>query len=125
MNPSGIRWQFKDNRVYVQWLNESGIDEIKKQVTEVLDECIEHRCHKVLINTTRALTFPNVLDLYELGSFLEKVWKRDIRVAVLVPPKENTRHQFFETVAKNRGLMIESFADARKAKAWLDATGKC
>ena len=125
MNLSGIRWQFKDNRVYVQWLNDSGIDEIKKQVSEVLDRCIEHRCHKVLINTTRTLTFPNVLDLYELGSFLEKVWKRDIRVAVLVPLKENTRQQFFETVAKNRGLMIESFADARKAKAWLNATGKC
>jgi hypothetical protein len=121
MISSGIRWHVKKNCVMVRCSGEYSLDAMKKKMAEVKDTCADHCYNKVLINASTSATCPEFMDFYELASFFEKNWKRSIRVAILAPSDHNDRYKFFETVAKNRGILIETFADADQAQHWLDS----
>jgi hypothetical protein len=124
MISSGIRWQFRGNHIVVHWFGDFGLDAVKIKLAEILKTCREHHCKKVLIHADTNAISPEYVDLYELGAFFEKIWQRNIRVAMLVPLSKIAKYEFFETVAKNRGLLIETFSSSERALDWLDEVGE-
>jgi len=64
----------------------------------------------------------SVLDIYQLGRFLETVFMGQVgREAILLPasPDAAENLKFYETVMRNRGLEVRLFRDRDTALRWL------
>lgn len=58
-------------------------------------------------------------DFYDASKLARKLRGRVHRLAILETKRRKKFVDFFETVAKNRGLNISAFFDEAKAVAWL------
>ena len=76
-----------------------------------------------LIDATEMKLTASLLDVYDLPTkqYLEESADRFGRVAVLLPSCSKTREavQFYETVCKNRGWMVQVFSNRQEAIDWL------
>jgi len=119
--PSGINMRWKDSHLYVRLTGEPKLESMKQQLEKMLKSCIQHHCSKILVNATQLDGLLSVLDRYQLGAFLDKMWDRDVRIAMVVPAEELIEHKFFETVVRNRGVLIETFGNTKDAQKWLES----
>ena len=76
--------------------------------------------YEVLIDCRAAEVMLSILDLYELGKALANhpALSRS-KIALLVPAPEVERAEFFETVARNRGVRVRAYISLEEAIAWL------
>lgn len=118
---SDVDMKLKRNHLYVRLTGKPGLESMKHQAESMLDTCLKNRCHKVLINATKSMGLLSILDLYQLGVHFDKMWNRNIRIAVVVPSDKLPEHKFFETVARNRGVLIATFVHIRDANKWLNS----
>ncbi len=121
MIPSRINMQRKNSHLYVRLTGEPKLEFMKQQLEKMLKTCIQHHFSQVLVNATKLDGLLSVLDRYQLGAFIDKMWDRDIRIAMVVPAKELFEHKFFETVVRNRGVLIETFDSTKDAQKWLES----
>lgn len=81
----------------------------------------EKRLKYMLLDVRGLEGTPSTLDRHELGrSGVEN--KVDFKVAALVTP-EQAKDNFASTVARNRGVNVQTFTDRDKALAWLLGKG--
>lgn len=73
---------------------------------------------KVLVDTTEEKSLPEIFDIYRFASNLP----RGVSFAVLVKESQDTKREvhFIETVAINRGLLVQKFTSRNEALKWLD-----
>ena len=94
---------------------------------QIADACREHDQHHVLIDATKLPEHSlSVIDLYELGSSLQKYgFDATHRIALLCNPGGSTqRAKFFELVAVNRGSNVRVFDRIEDAWIWLSEEGE-
>ncbi len=81
----------------------------------------EKRLKYMLLDVRGLEGTPSTLDRHDLGrSGVEN--KVDFKVAALVTP-EQAKDNFASTVARNRGVNVQTFTDRDKALAWLLGKG--
>ena len=77
----------------------------------------ERRKRHLLLDVRGLVGTPSTLDRHDLGrSGVEN--KVDFKVAALVTP-EQAKDNFASTVARNRGVNVQTFTDRDQALAWL------
>jgi len=86
-------------------------------------QATKERCVKALLLDVRDLDgTPSTMDRHALGrSGVES--KVDFRVAALITPQQ-AEDNFASTVARNRGVNVQTFTDRAKALEWLVGTSE-
>lgn len=71
----------------------------------------------LLVDTTDQETMPGTIKTYSFATNLP----RSFKIAVVVSEEQPTLEDlhFFETVARNRALMVKNFFSREKAIAWI------
>jgi hypothetical protein len=82
--------------------------------------CRDRGCTRVLFDCRLMSGKVTVTDRFEIGKHAASTIPRPVRIAVLGPVEEISRYRFFETVARNRGLMVTVFSDLDEAIQWLE-----
>jgi hypothetical protein len=116
-----IQMTLKGNHLIVRMAGKPRLEIMQRQTEKMLETCVDHHCDKVLINATKTTGLLSVLDLYQWGNTFDKIWNRNIRIAVVAPVEKLAEHRFFETVARNRGVLIQTFVRVKEASDWLDS----
>jgi hypothetical protein len=84
----------------------------------ILEKCQQENISKALINLLDliATDFPT-MDRFEVGKEIARVLHADIKLAVAGP--QRLINKFAETVAVNRGALINVVSDLKTAEDWL------
>lgn len=71
----------------------------------------------ILVNSTKETSLPSIAKIYNFSSNLP----RSIRFAVIAEEDQSTIHDlhFLETVAKNRGFLVQIFTSKNEALKWF------
>jgi hypothetical protein len=93
------------------------LDQFKLHMLTAVQATKERRVKCLLLDVRGLEGTPSTMDRHELGrSGVEN--KVDFRVAALITP-EQARDNFASTVARNRGVNVQTFTDRAKALEWL------
>jgi hypothetical protein len=93
------------------------LDRFKHHMLTAVKATKEKRLKCLLLDVRGLVGSPTTMDRHDLGrSGVEN--KVDFRVAALVTP-EQAQDPFASTVARNRGVNVQTFTDRAKALEWL------
>lgn len=83
----------------------------------------EKGINQFLVDATKMKLNASLLDVYDLPTkqYLEEKADRLGRVAIILPSCSKTQEavQFYETVCRNRGWMVQAFSTRQEAVDWL------
>jgi hypothetical protein len=72
---------------------------------------------RVILDVSKITGTIPLMDMFALGEHCSKVWKRSFRIAVI--SREVGIFNFFESVARNRGVQIVVVPNQGAALEWL------
>lgn len=77
----------------------------------------ETSINKVLVDTIGQNSMPSTVSLYQFSSNIPRLFK----YAIVISKEQSTKQaqDFVETVAQNRGYMIQEFISKEEAIEWL------
>jgi len=83
--------------------------------------CNDHGITRLLIDFRNAENLSSTIDIYEVTKDHARVFGSDVKHAVVLRKDEKLKQsaEFFETVARNRGIIAESFTSISDAIQWL------
>lgn len=93
------------------------LERFKSQMAAAVRATKEKRLKGLLLDVRGLVGSPSTLDRHELGRSGVEM-KVDFRVAALITP-EQAQDSFASTVARNRGVNVQTFTDRVKAWDWL------
>lgn len=107
----------------------------QRYAREIIKQLRAHHCLRLLNDMRKASIKLSTMDIYDLPAWIEERIEeagvsRSCKRALLVA-KDFRDYEFFETVSRNHGQLLEVFADSRitgifhdisKADAWLGLT---
>src|SRR5689334_4618549 len=88
-------------------------------IHEVAGRCQQDGLKKALIDITKMVGDPSIIDRYETGVEIAKYWGRNLQVAAIA--REGMINYLAETVAVNRGARFKVFWQKSEAMEWLGA----
>lgn len=91
----------------------------KRSIDAMVAACAHEQCTRALFDCrpmSGTLTVSNRFDVAEYGA---AVVPASLKVAMLGRADQMLPDRFFETVARNRGMMMTLFTDVDEAIAWL------
>jgi hypothetical protein len=93
---------------------------------EIIKQLNTHHCLRVLNDMRKASPELSTLDIYELPAWLEEEAEeagidRSCKRALVVA-RDFDDYQFYETVSRNHGHLLEVFADSNKTGLFRDMT---
>jgi hypothetical protein len=95
---------------------------------EIIRQLRAHHCLRFLNDMRQAWDKLSTVDIYDLPAWIEEAGMDRSCKRALLGAREFDDYQFFETVSRNHGQLVEVFADARttrifrdiaEARAWL------
>ena len=86
---------------------------------EIEKACRQHACNKVLVEATVEARNVDTIDVFEAGTTVADLSPRPILAFCFHGREPDELTEFFETVARNRGVNVEFFTDCDSAKRWL------
>jgi hypothetical protein len=86
-------------------------------IHEVAGRCQEQGLKKALIDISKMVGDPSIIDRYETGVEIAKYWGRNLKVAAVA--REGIINYLAETVAVNRGAHFKVFWKRSEAMEWL------
>ena len=94
-------------------------EDLEHSLRSVLDFHREKGYRNVLVDATAEDQFPPVEDIFDFGNELARVATLGIRFAIVASPKTAEDLRFLETVAWNRGGLLQVFSRMEEALSWL------
>jgi hypothetical protein len=96
---------------------------------EIIEQLRAHHCLRVLNDMRKASTKLSTVDIYELPAWIEEACEeagvnRFCKRALLVSRDFND-YEFFETVSRNHGHLLEVFADSEETGIFRDVAQAC
>jgi hypothetical protein len=92
----------------------------KKQMEISVRTCEENKATLLLVDIRSLAGFmPSTQERYELGRYGAQISKGLDRVSILGLSDQIDPEQFATMVARNRGLAVRAFTDAKAAAQWL------
>jgi hypothetical protein len=93
------------------------LDQFKQHMQTAAQETKQRRLKCLLLDVRGLVGTPSTMERHDLGrSGVEN--KVDFRVAALITPVQ-AQDNFASTVARNRGVNVQTFAERAKALEWL------
>lgn len=96
------------------------IGEGKALVDQIVEECVQTACFRVLVDARSLRKRFSVTGYYELGTYAVRTARpHSIKVASVAPSQVASPDRFFEDLCVNRGLRYEWFLNGGEAVDWL------
>ena len=92
---------------------------LKQQIARVLENCIDRKPPRLLVNMTAIGGVWSILDRFEIGTLGAQLAPHVGRIAALTQNFMIDPEKFGAQVARNRGLSVDVFDDREKALDWL------
>ena len=86
---------------------------------ELENACRQHDRRKVLVEATVEARNVDTTDVFDAGSAVAELSPRPVIAFCFLGREPDELTEFFETVAKNRGVNVEFFTDRERAEKWL------
>lgn len=97
--------------------------DLRESTSELIALGKEKGINRFLLDTTEMKLDTNLVDLYDLPTqqYVEEKADRQGRIAVILPKSTRARKaaEFFETVCRNRGWLVQVFSERQGAVDWL------
>ncbi|MDJ0722512.1 MAG: hypothetical protein QNJ04_12825 [Desulfobacterales bacterium] len=100
-------------------------EDFRKATRETLDLATGHKTLLILIDTSKLEQAVSTPDIYEMPIYYEEMkGNRRTRTAILLPASNPALQdaEFYVTVCRNRGWLVEPFVDEQEATQWLCGT---
>ena len=94
-------------------------EEAWRQAELIVDHCKRTNNDRLIIDTTGFEVKISTTDRFNLG---ERLWifaRNKIKVAFVSAPEQIDPEKFTLLVARNRGVIVETFTDFQPAEEWL------
>lgn len=116
---------------YVHARIQGGVDLalVYRYSREIIEQLRLHNCLRVLNDMRKASSKLSIIDIYELPAWIEEEAERagiprSCKRALLVSGDFDD-YQFYETVSRNHGHLLEVFADSTKTSIFRDMSEAC
>lgn len=97
---------------------------MKEAHAQLAERCRQLGLSRVLLDTRRIDGSLSVIELYDLGTHMESVFRGvPLKMALLTATRVETDSDFAETTCRNRGIDLMMFDDPRSAEVWLSGAG--
>lgn len=117
---ANITWQAEHRTVLVEEYGEVSDHDFNTSIAEIRRICEEKNGLRVLVDTTRQVRETNTATTFHRGVHAATTLRiPKLRLAIVVSEQLREQHQFFETVAVNRGFSVRVFSGIPEAMAWL------
>ncbi len=124
-----MAWQVEyltaHNIVKATYTGHVSADDFKQGVTRTMEVARENKTLLFLIDDTQLEAAVSTPEIYAMPSFYEEMkGSRRARIAVLLPAGGQILEdvQFYVTVCRNKGWLVEAFTDEQEAIDWLRYT---
>jgi hypothetical protein len=107
----------KGNYLLVELDEQYSLDLFFTTIHEVAEQCEKEGLNKALVDITKMTGNPNMIDRYETGILMAKVWGDKIKVAAVA--KKSLINYLAENAAINRGARFKVFSEINPALEWL------
>jgi hypothetical protein len=101
----------------------TGFDEAREDVIRynnaVMEKAIESGNGKILCDERQLEYRLNVMDTFEAGQYVAAIARYVNRIAIVTHERNRADAEFWETVARNRGLQVRVFFNMEDARAWM------
>ena len=117
-----LTWEQKRGYLHFRIVGNNTAENVRRWVTEGLELCITHKCHKVLVEEN--LTGPS-LGVGETFWIIDEGCRKacdiitDMAYIDANPTHQKDMLEFSETVARNRGINMRVFSKVDDAVNWL------
>lgn len=91
----------------------------RRSVDAMVAACTREDCGKVLFDCRPMTGALQVFDRFDVGEYAALTTPPSVKIAMLGREDQILPDKFFETVARNRGLMLALFSDVDEAIQWL------
>ncbi len=116
--PETVNIKSELNIIEVISFGDVTVEDVTATLPSVVKLSRETGINKVFVDTTEEKSLPETFAIYNFASKLP----RSLSFAVLVKESQDTKRDvhFIETVAMNRGLLVQTFTSRNEALKWLD-----
>ena len=105
--------------LHIQYSGEFRLAEAKSSVDAMLDSCRQSGSTKVLFDCTAMSGELTVMDRFNVGQYTSEKMDPGLKIAMVVDEKYILPDNFFEVVARNRGIYINVTSEMEEAIEWL------
>jgi len=121
---SGSEWHrvtAESGYIRAELFNRETIEETQKFLDDTVDAAWKHACSRILICINNAKPLFAV-ERYGFSGYLEVALKAGYKIALVGSSRElRIAHQYYATLAQQRGVNLSAFPDEIDAIAWLRA----
>lgn len=101
-----------------------GADESFEQATTysaaVIEAAISSQCKKILCDERQLDYQLSTFEIFNLAEYASQYAKHVVKIAIVCNSKHLNDGKFYETVSRNRGMIIRVTSDFEEAKRWLE-----
>lgn len=101
-----------------------GTDETFEQAATysaaVIEAAISSRCKKILCDERQLDYHLSTFETFNLAEYAAQYAKHVVKIAIVCNSKHLNDGKFYETVSRNRGMIIRVTSDFEEAKLWLE-----
>ena len=120
--PYAVSMNRESRRIDVCHRGALTFEEILSARTEAAELMRQEPVTRILVDAREAdITALSTVEAFQFNTTFadafNDVWR--LRISVIVPRTQHGDWSFFETVARNRGTDLRTFADAAQAHEWL------
>jgi hypothetical protein len=87
-------------------------------VDEMVGACLQHECKRILLNCTEMTGEMPQLTRFFIAQYGADMIPSRIKVGILIREDQVDPDEFFETAARNRGVLLSVFTDGDAAGLW-------
>lgn len=91
----------------------------KRCVDEMVAACKREKCAKVLFDCRPMAGDMSVMNRFEIARYGAVTIPHSVKIAMLARRDQISTDNFFENVARNRGVTVTVFSEIDKAIRWL------
>jgi hypothetical protein len=106
--------------IYVATYGNFHLSRAVNGLKQVLEECSQSNCTKILIDIRNLKSLPSEIDRYVFGSMIPIFQKKEaVKIAIVTSPQMVQKEKIAERVAITAGASVKSTANLDEAYAWL------
>jgi hypothetical protein len=117
--PSCISPAGKDQCLFVSYQGEMTRIEIMMAQSIANETLSVKRWNRLVVNIARLQSTLTTLELIDLASNQSTDLPSNTRIALVVRPDQVVRAKLVESIARNKGMLLTSFFDAKEAATWV------
>jgi len=96
------------------------LEKVRAYQMAVIEVFHEHGCRRVICDETELVYRLSIFEIFQAAQTLSELARFAHKAVLVTNPKQMRGATFWETVAKNRGLLVRIVETHEEAQRWMD-----